>query len=95
MPSGLPVIVTPTEEGTAVEVVRGRLVRADAEDPDAETLRFRIPLVARESGTGVVRVHVNTFECDERDECRALEGESALTLRVEPRPEPDPETYVN
>lgn len=83
--SDVPVIITPNEEGTALFVVRGRLFRADAEDPSASPLRFRIPIVARQPGTAVVRVRASSFEC-EGDDCRAVQGEASLTLRVEPRP---------
>src|SRR5882757_7774389 len=41
---GRPVLVTPTSEGTAVEVVRGRLVRNDADELRPDVLRFRIPI---------------------------------------------------
>ena len=40
--ASLPVLVTTAEQGTALEVVRGRLTRLDAEAPDAEPLRFPI-----------------------------------------------------
>ena len=81
----VPVLITPSEEGTALFVVRGRLFRADAEDPAASPLRFRIPIVARQPGTAVVRVRVSSFEC-EGDDCRPVRGEASVTLRVEPRP---------
>lgn len=82
----VPVLITPNEEGTALFVVRGRLFRADAEDPEASPLRFQIPIVARQPGTAVVRVRVSSFECD-GDDCRAVQGEASVTLRVEPRPQ--------
>ena len=75
-----PVLLTPSSEGTAIEVVRGRLLRADAEDPDARPLRFRIPIVARGPGTAVLRVEVLGHHCDRR--CRPLRAESQLVLRV-------------
>ncbi|MEO0323645.1 MAG: hypothetical protein AAF447_11865 [Myxococcota bacterium] len=61
--AGLPVLITTAEEGTAIEVVRGRLTRLDAETPDAEPLRFPIPLVARAPGTSVLRAELRTFAC--------------------------------
>ncbi|MBX3247114.1 MAG: hypothetical protein KF901_08040 [Myxococcales bacterium] len=78
----MPVLVTPTHEGTAVEVVRGRLTRADAADPRARPLRFPIPIVAKESGVGVVRATVTTFECV-GDDCQPRERDVRLTLRIE------------
>ena len=82
----VPVLITPNEEGTALFVVRGRLFRADADEPEASPLRFRIPIVARQPGTAVVRVRVSSFECEGED-CRPVRGEASVTLRVEPRPQ--------
>ncbi len=79
-PNDLPLLVTPSGEGPAVEVVRGRLLRADADDPAAETLRFRIPIVARSAGTSVIRVRALGWACAER--CRQASGEASATLRV-------------
>ncbi|HBQ16337.1 MAG TPA: hypothetical protein DEF51_36150, partial [Myxococcales bacterium] len=63
-----PVMLTPSAEGTALEVVRGRLLRADARDPDASELELRIPIVARSAGTSVLRVRVAGYACEAR--CR-------------------------
>lgn len=76
-----PLLLTPTSEGQAVEVVRGRLLRADAVDPAAEVLRFRLPIVARAVGTSVLRVRVRAYTC--RARCRLVEATEAATLRVE------------
>lgn len=75
-----PVLVTPSEEGDAVDVVRGRLLRADAEDPAAKVLHFRIPLVATERGTAVIRVRVNTFDCAVR--CKPVTEEARALVNV-------------
>jgi hypothetical protein len=75
-----PVLVTPTTEGRAVTAVRGRLLRADAEDPDAEVLRFRVPIMARSAGTAILRVHARAYACEQR--CRGIEGEARAVLRV-------------
>jgi hypothetical protein len=75
-----PVLLTPTSEGSAVEVVRGRLLRADAEDPRAAVLRFSIPIVARTPGTSVLRVHVSGWACEER--CRPVDADAEVVLRV-------------
>ena len=77
-----PLLVTPRSEGTAVEVVRGRLLRADALDPNADALELRVPIVARAPGTAVVRVRASGYACHER--CRAIEAEASLVLRVAP-----------
>jgi hypothetical protein len=74
-----PVLLTPTVEGTAVEVVRGRLTRADAEHA-ADGLRFAIPIAAHMEGIAVLRVRAQTFACTPG--CHAAEAEARLTLRV-------------
>ena len=80
-PGDAPLLLTPTTEGTAVEVVRGRLLRADAERTDAGTLRFRIPIMAKAAGTSVLRVRVLTYACARR--CRAEEADAFIVLRVD------------
>lgn len=75
-----PLLVTPQAEGTAIEVVRGRLLRSDADDPIAETLRFRIAIVAKEPGDSILRVRVLAYACELR--CEAIRGEGVLPLRV-------------
>lgn len=76
----LPILVTPTSEGTAVEVVRGRLLRSDAVSPDAAVLELRIPIVARDAGTAVMRVRVSGYACEAR--CRAVSAEASVILEV-------------
>jgi hypothetical protein len=78
----LPLLVTPASEGTAIEVVRGRLIRPDAEDPTAAELRFPVPIVARNPGTSVLRVHVLAYACA-GGRCRAVTGETSAIVRVE------------
>lgn len=80
-PGDAPLLLTPTTEGTAVEVVRGRLLRADAERTEAGTLRFRIPIMAKAAGTSVLRVRVLTYACARR--CRAEEADAFIVLRVD------------
>lgn len=82
--AGRPLLVTPTSEGPAIELVRGRLTRADADDPDLRALRFGIPFVARTVGTSVVRVRVDAFACG-GERCRAIQVEASLPIEVLPR----------
>lgn len=84
LPTDVPVILTPRVNGTALDIVRGRLLRSDALDPDARPLRFRVPLVARSAGTAILRVHVASFRC-EGDECEPIEEEASATLRIQSR----------
>lgn len=79
-----PLLLTPRVEGTAVAVVRGRLLRADARDPEADRLELRIPIVAERTGTSVLRVEVQGYACDGED-CRAVRTEGSLVLTVGPR----------
>lgn len=83
--SDRPVLVTPTHEGTAVEVVRGRMLRADAVDPNAEELRFSVPIVARTPGTSVVRVVATGYACERT--CVAVRGEASVVLQVARAPD--------
>ena len=81
----LPVLVTTAEEGTAIEVVRGRLTRLDAEAPGAEPRRVPIPLVARAPGTSVLRAEVRTFACEGPTDdapCDEVVRTATLTLTV-------------
>lgn len=77
-----PLLLTPASEGTALEVVRGRLLRADAIDPRAEVLEFRIPIVANAPGTAVVRVSAAGYTCAAR--CRLVRADASLAVRVGP-----------
>jgi len=75
-----PLTLTPRVEGTAVELVRGRFLRADAKAVDATHLRFDVPVVARGLGTGIMRVELMTYACD--PECRALTVQDSRVLHV-------------
>lgn len=79
-PNDLPLLVTPRSEGSAVSVVRGRLLRADAASPESAELRFRVPIVAHSAGTSVLRVRAAGWICDDR--CRSAIAEESVVLRV-------------
>ncbi len=78
----LPVLVTPTSEGTAIEVVRGRLLRADAHEEGHGRIRFDVPIVARGAGTSIFRANVRAYVCGRR--CRSVEGAASAVLEVQP-----------
>jgi hypothetical protein len=79
-----PLLVTPRGQGEALEIVRGRLLRADARDPAASPLVFDLPVVAQKPGTAVVRVRAAAYRC--RDgQCQELEVEAVKTVLVLPR----------
>ncbi|MFO0683289.1 MAG: hypothetical protein U0234_14625 [Sandaracinus sp.] len=76
-----PLLVTPSVDGAAIEVVRGRLFRFDADDPSADPLRFRVPILARSVGTAVLSVRVDGHAC-EGARCEAVQVESTLRIDV-------------
>jgi hypothetical protein len=77
-----PLLITPSVEGEAVEVVRGRLTRPDAKpvDGDASRLRFEIPVLAKSEGTAILRVDVMTYVCERA--CRRVLVRASEVLRV-------------
>ena len=76
-----PLLVTPSADGAAIQVVRGRLFRFDAEDPDADPLRFRVPIAAMSVGTAVLLVHVDGHAC-EGTHCHPVEAEARRAIEV-------------
>jgi hypothetical protein len=75
-----PLLLTPSVEGTAVEIVRGRLMRSDAKRLDAHQLRFEVPVIARSEGTAILRVEVSSYVCAPR--CRQVSGNASRVLHV-------------
>jgi hypothetical protein len=75
-----PLLLTPSVEGSAVEVVRGRLLRSDAKPLADGRLRFEVPVVARSEGTAILRVDVSSYVCDPR--CRASAASASRVLHV-------------
>lgn len=78
-----PLLVTPSSDGPAVEVVHGRLFRRDAEDGGTFPLRFRVPILAVSAGDAVVRARIDGYSCDE-DRCQPVRAEASVALRVRP-----------
>jgi len=76
-----PLLVTPSVDGAAVEVVRGRLFRFDADDPTSDPLRFRVPVLARSVGTAVLSVRVDGHAC-EGAHCAAVDAEATAQIDV-------------
>jgi hypothetical protein len=77
-----PLLITPSVEGEAVEVVRGRLMRPDAKpvEGDETRLRFEIPVLARSEGTAILRVDVTTYVCERV--CERVQIRASEVLRV-------------
>jgi hypothetical protein len=78
--AGHPLLLTPHIEGNAIELVRGRLLRADAKPDDATHLRFELPVVARSEGTAILRVDLITYSCD--PVCRRVSASESRVLHV-------------
>ena len=77
-----PLLLTPSVEGDAVEVVRGRLSRSDAKIVPPDGLRFEVPVRARSEGTAILRVDVTTYVCERQ--CRRVVLRASQVLRVVP-----------
>lgn len=77
----LPVIVSAHAEGRALEVVKGRLLRADAIDPEARPLRFELPLAATATGAAVLNVSALVYRCTVRCEAVRLEASQHVLVR--------------
>lgn len=73
-------MITPDVQGQSVEIVRGRFLRSNAVDPDANPLRFRIHVIARRPGAAVLYVRLQGYVC--RPTCALSEIEYAQPLRV-------------
>lgn len=80
-----PFLLTPTSDGPAVEILRGRFSGIDAE-PAAEGARevtLRMPMFASVAGDTVLRAHVDAFAC-EAGRCRAARAEASRAITVLP-----------
>lgn len=73
-------LITPTSEGAAVVVARGRLQRRDG-TVDGDRLVVQVPIIARDAGHALVRVHVETYSC-EGERCRAIAADADVALDV-------------
>lgn len=73
-------LITPTSEGAAVVVARGRLQRGDG-SVDGESLVVQVPIIARDAGHALIRVHVQTYSCS-GDRCRAIEADAEVAFNV-------------
>lgn len=74
-----PLLLTPSTEGQSVAVVRGRLLRADAQNCANDRLCFDIPVLSRSTGTTILRVQLLAYVCD--DTCRVVRGAANRVLR--------------
>lgn len=84
LPSGAaqPLLVTPFRDGGALEVVRGRFLRADARTLADGTLRFELPLLAHEAGSVVLGAKVLAYVCEKL--CKQVELETRVNVQVLP-----------
>ena len=83
-----PLMLDVRSEGEALQVVRGRFRRSDAERGDDGRLHFRVPIVVRAQGSAIVRAELRTYRC--APGCREQRAFAQRTLTVGPgvgRPE--------
>ena len=80
-----PLLVTPRAQGSAIEVVRGRLMRSDAKDANGNPLVFELPVLARSAGQAVVSVRAQLVRCV-AERCQPLVLETRANVLVLPRP---------
>jgi hypothetical protein len=80
-----PLLITPSVEGEAVEVVRGRLMRPDAKpvDGDPTRLRFEVPVLAKSEGVAILRVDVMTYVCERTCQRVLLRASEVLRVRAD------------
>jgi hypothetical protein len=75
-----PLLLTPSSEGEAVHVVRGRLLRVDARRTAQGELHFQVPIEARSAGTAVLRFALLAYRCEQR--CTAVRLSETITVQV-------------
>jgi len=75
-------LLTPSAEGEALRVVRGRLLRRDATRAEDGSLHFAVPVLARVAGTAVLRVELLTYDCSSADGCHAIRQSQRMTLEI-------------
>jgi hypothetical protein len=75
-----PVLLTLHGRGAALEVVRGRMTRADAIAHGERELEFAVPVVAREPGTAIFAAEVLFYRCS--DDCVAVREEATRVVQV-------------
>jgi hypothetical protein len=79
-PDSAPLLLTPSIEGGAIELLRGRLLAADAKRLDPTHLRFELPVFARSEGTAILRIELSAYVCSER--CRRVSASDSRVLIV-------------
>ncbi len=80
---GSPLVLTPSIEGTAIEAMRGRLLRADAKSHGEGELIFELPILAHGEGTAILHIELATYVCTPR--CRYTAVRESQVLRVSAR----------
>jgi hypothetical protein len=80
--AALPVLVTATTEGRALEVVQARPQRDDG--LSGTTIVFRLRFVALAQGTTILRVRAWSYRCD-AGRCHAFQTEARVPLAVSAR----------
>ena len=83
LPQGptMPLLLTVSVDGEALQVVRGRFLRADAKLEKSGELRFDVPVLARAPGIAMLRAELSTYRCEES--CQPVRARGDLQLLVE------------
>jgi hypothetical protein len=76
----MPLLLTVSVEGDALQAVRARFLRADAKLEKSGELRFDVPVLARAAGIALMRAEVSTYRCSKR--CRQLHEQTSVQLQV-------------
>jgi hypothetical protein len=77
-----PLMLDVASEGEAVQVVRGRFLRADAQREPSGRLRFAVPILVRAQGTAHVRAELRTYRC--APDCREVRSSAQRVLTIGP-----------
>lgn len=75
-----PLLLSPSSQGAAVEVVRGRLSRSDARASTGNQVRFDVPVVAHGQGTAILHVELSAYVCSTR--CKRVVSTADQVIRV-------------
>jgi hypothetical protein len=83
LPQGptMPLLLTVSVDGEALQVVRARFLRADAKLEKSGELRFEVPVLARVPGIALLRADLATYRCEQS--CLPVRAHGALQVQVE------------
>jgi len=82
LPKGptMPLLLTVSVEGDALQVVRARFLRSDARLERSGELRFEVPVLAQAAGTALLRADLSTYRCEQT--CQQERAQGALQIQI-------------